>query len=190
MFADNGGGNTMTVFKINDPIGSPSISAVNVAVTYYSTPPETNQLGGGTPPIDNGGADILYEPIFKNNFLYIVHTVRNPAATNYSALRYVKIDVNSNTAADDIFFGSAGRYYVYATIAVDFSNNVAFGFGRSADNEYMGAYYASRLATDPPNTINGSFALKRRIGELCCYFWRREKSLGRLPGNISRSRYR
>ena len=164
VYADNGGGNTMTVIKINDPIGSPTISGVNIPVTSYSSPPNTNQLGGGSPPIDNGGADILYEPIFKNGFLYVVHTVRNPTSSLYSALRYVKIDVTSNSAAEDIFFGSIGCYYVYATIAIDLGNNVAFGFGRSADDEYMGAYYATRLASDPPGTINGSYTLKEGQG--------------------------
>ncbi|MBT8381653.1 MAG: hypothetical protein KJO59_04795, partial [Ignavibacteria bacterium] len=170
VYADNGGGNTVTVIKINDPIGSPTISGVNVPVTSYSTPPNTNQLGGGSPPIDNGGADILYEPIYKNGFLFAAHTVRNPTSSLYSALRYVKIDVSTNNAVEDIFFGSVGRYYVYATLAVDLSNNVAFGFGRSADNEYMGAYYASRLAVDPPNTINGSYILKEGQGNYVVTF--------------------
>ena len=46
--------------------------------------------------------------------------------------------------------GAAGYFYIYPTITVDQDHNLAVTFSRSADTEYIGAYYSSKLAVDPP----------------------------------------
>lgn len=152
--------NYFSVFWINDPLGTPSLGGVNVPVTLYNTAPGANQLGGGM-TIETGGSSGQNEPKYRDGNLYFVHSVRNPSSATYSAVHYVKINTTTNTADEDIVMGDAEHWYFYPAVQVDQDGNVAMTYSRSGINEYIGAYFTTKLAADP--AFSGSIPL--RVGE-------------------------
>jgi hypothetical protein len=149
-------GTFVTLYKITNPVTNPVLTAVNVPVTSYNSPSGASQLGGGSPNLETGGSGFVFEPIFRNGFLWAVHSVRNPSFPSYSSVRYLKLNVTSNTAAEDAAMGADGYWHFYPALAVDKDQNVAIAYSRSGNTEYVGAFYTSRLNTDPPNTLSGS----------------------------------
>lgn len=153
-------GTFFVLYKISNPVTNPTISAVNVPVTSYSSAPGANQLGGSNPLLETGGSGFSNEPKFRNGFLWAVHSVRSGTGNAYSAVRYVKINIATNTTAEDGAMGVDGFWYFYPAITVDKDMNVAITYSRSSVNEYVGAFYTSRLNSDPPNTLIGSRTLQ------------------------------
>lgn len=148
-------GTYVTLYKITNPVTSPVMTAVNVPVTSYSGPPSGNQLGGSTMLIETGGVSFKYEPIYKNGFLWAVHSVQNPSFTAYSSIRYMKINTSTNATVEDVAMGASGFWHYYPSLAVDKDNNIAITYSRSGTTEYIGAFYTSRLNSDPPG-LSGS----------------------------------
>lgn len=148
-------GTYVTLYKITNPITSPVMTAVNVPVTSYTGPPSANQLGGSTMLIETGGVSFKYEPIYKNGFLWAVHSVKNTTYNAYSSIRYMKINTSTNATVEDIEMGANGYWHYYPSLAVDKDNNIAITYSRSGTTEYIGAFYTSRLNSDPPG-LSGS----------------------------------
>ncbi|MCB0728493.1 MAG: T9SS type A sorting domain-containing protein [Ignavibacteriae bacterium] len=151
-------GTYMILYRIVNPLTAPVMTAVNVPVVSYSSPPNANQLGGSTILIEGGGSSLKNEPTFRDGYLYAVHAVRT--TSGYSAVSYLKLDVATNTAVEDYSFGQEGFWHTYPALAVDKDNNIAMTFSRSGLTEYMGAYYNTRLSTDPQGTFSGTRVLK------------------------------
>jgi hypothetical protein len=158
VYAPNGG-NFVSLYKITDPLGSPTLSGVNIPVTPYSSAPNANQLGGSTMLIETGGSNLQNEPKFRDGYIYTVHAVRNPASSAYSSIHFLKINVNTNTADMDFVFGETGFWHFYPAVEVDKDGNVAVTYSRSGDTEYIGAFFTTRLAGDPAG-FSGSVVLK------------------------------
>jgi hypothetical protein len=156
------GGNFVSLYKITDPLGTPALTGVNIPVTSYSSAPNADQLGGSTMLIETGGSNLQNEPKYRDGFLYVVHSVRNPTASTYSSIHYMKINVSTNTADMDFVFGETGYWHFYPAVEVDQDGNVAVTYSRSGDTEYIGAYFTTRLAGDPAG-FSGSVPLK--LGE-------------------------
>ncbi|MFO7446619.1 MAG: choice-of-anchor D domain-containing protein, partial [Ignavibacteriaceae bacterium] len=148
-----------TLYKVSNPTTNPSLSAENIYVSRYSTAPDANQLGGSSSLIDAGYSYIRHEVIYRDGFLWAVHSAKNPEYDNYSSLHYVKINTANNTTVEDYFFGAAGYWHYYPNLSVDKDHNVAITYSRSGNNEYPGAFYISRLNNDPPG-FSGSKPLQ------------------------------
>jgi Secretion system C-terminal sorting domain len=157
------GGNFVTLFTITDPLGSATLTGVNVPVTYFVNAPNANQLGGGSLPIEVGGSTIKHAPTFRDGYLYASHAIANPNQLNHIALGYLKIDVNTSTAVEDYAFGATDYYLYYPNLAVDTSDNVCLTYSMSGDSIYAGAYYTTRLSSDPPG-FEPSSTLKAGVG--------------------------
>jgi len=151
-------GTFVTLYKITNPVTNPVMTAVNVPVTQYSGPPSASQLGGGM-AIESGGSNFQYEPVYKNGFLWAVHSVRNASFTTYSSVSYLKINTSTNSTVEDVSMGANGFWHFYPALSVDKDNNLAITYSRSGTNEYIGAFYTSRLSTDPPG-LSGSKLLQ------------------------------
>ena len=144
-------GTVVYFYKLSNPLTSPVLTVASVPVATYFPPPNANQLGGGSPLLESGGFNFRHEPTYRNGFLWAVHAVSDGAG--YSNVRYVKINTATNTAAEDYRFGDPQHYHTYPALAVDEDMNLLFTFSRSANDEYIGAYFAGRLNSDPVNTI-------------------------------------
>jgi hypothetical protein len=163
MHAPNGGGNFMTIFKITDPLTTPVLTSVNVPVSNFNPAPNANQLGGSSILIEGAGSALRNEPTYRNGKLWAVHSIRNTTSSPNSSIRYVKIDVAANTALEDVEFGAPAFWHFYGALAVDQDENIAITYSRSGDDEYIGAYYTTRLADDPPG-LNPSSILQTGKG--------------------------
>lgn len=142
------GGNAFALYWIENPLTNPVLRGAMVPTVSYSSPPNANQLGGGSPLLSTNGAQLQDEPIFKDGQIWSIHTITNPQASSYSALHYVKINTATNTLAEQSILGSSGLWYYFGAIAIDKFNNAATTFARSGDNEYAGAFYSSKLANE------------------------------------------
>jgi len=69
--------------------------------------------------------------------------MRNSQFAGYGSIKYFVVDINTNK-------GAQGFFYFYPAIIVDQDHNLAITYSRSADTEYAGAYYSTKLGTDPP----------------------------------------
>ncbi len=142
------------LYKLVNPLTSPTMTGVDIPVTGYNNAPNAQQLGGGNIAIETGGAAFRNEPTYRNGYLWCVHSVGSPSG--YSNIAYLKINTATNTPAEDASFGADPLYHFYPSLAVDKDQNVTISFSRSSVNEYIGAMFTYRLATDPPNTLNAS----------------------------------
>jgi len=156
---NSSGSNFMSLYKITNSIAAPVLAGVRIPVTTYSSASNADQLGGSsngttTMYIETGGSNVQNEPKYRDGYLWAAHSVRNPQSTTNSALHYVKIDVNANTAVEDAVFGTTGNWYFYPAIIVDQNDNLAITFSRSGVNEYIGSFYTYKLNSDPPGLTN------------------------------------
>lgn len=149
-------GTYFSLYKISDPVTNPVMTAVNVPVTQYSAPNGANQLGGGSILIESGDVGLRNEPLYRNGYIWCVHQVRSGTNGAYSSVRYVKINTNTNQAEEDAAMGADGYWMYYPALCVDKDMNVGITYCRSGLTEYIGAFYTTRLASMPPNTLTGS----------------------------------
>jgi len=70
-------------------------------------------------------------------------------------VRYIKINTTTNATTEDVEMGANGFWHFYPSLALDKDNNVAITYSRSGTTEYIGAFYTSRLNSDPPG-LSGS----------------------------------
>jgi len=117
-------------------------------VQLYRPAPNANQQGGGQ-LIEVNGSHIKTSPVIRDGFLYGAHSVRNGTSAYVSA-RYFKFNLSTALIDEVGELGATGYFYIYPTITADQDHNLAVTFSRSADTEYIGAYYSSKLAADPP----------------------------------------
>ncbi len=169
LFANRSGGNTYSFYKITNPITSPVLTGVNISVPFYGNTPNANQLGGGTPLIEANGSHMKTAPVFRDGYLYATHSIRNSVYPNYSSIKYVKIDVASNTVVESGELGADRYFYLYPAIAVDKDGNVAITCSRSSDFEYIGSYFTTRRANDPPG-LGSSTTLQEGLGNYIITF--------------------
>lgn len=151
----------VSLYKLVNPLTSPSMTAVAVPTVAYSAPPASAQLNSSFTITAGNTSGFRSLPVYKNGFLHAVHAVRNG---NYSAFKYYKINVTSNIAELDITYGADEFYFSYPNVCVDKNENVIVTFSRSGLSEYIGAYYTTRLNSDPPNVFNSSSALQTGKG--------------------------
>jgi len=164
MFASRSGGSFYSLYKITDPgTNHPTLSGVNITVPFYGTTPNANQLGGGTPLIESNGSHMKTAPVFRDGYLYATHSIRNTVYPNYASVKYVKIDVATNTVVESAELGADKYFYIYPAIAVDKDGNIGITFSRSAESEYMGSYFTTRRATDPSG-LSSSYTLQPGLG--------------------------
>ncbi len=163
------GGNFLSLYKITDPTNNPVLSRVNIFVTNYNQAPNANQLGGSTTLIASNESGMKTQPIYRDGFLWAVHSVGNPSSLQNSAVRYYKINTTNSSLVESATLGASSYWYIFPTLAVDKDQNIAITYSRSADNEYCGAFYSTRLKNDPPG-LSGSNVLQAGQGNYVVTF--------------------
>ncbi len=144
------GGNFVSLYKITDPTGTPVLTRTNLFIENYSVAPNANQLGGSTTLIASNESAMKTQPTLRDGFLWGVHSIANPTSTQYSAVRYYKINTTNSSLVETGTLGAANYWYLFPAIAVDKDQNIAITYSRSGNSEYCGAYYSTRLRNDPP----------------------------------------
>ena len=134
------------LYRVLNPLSAPTIRGKVLPVQLYTSPPLANQLGGGM-GIETIGW-ITKGPVMRDGYLYVAHDIQNSTNASYSSIKYLKVDLTSYTIVDNIEFGNDGYFYLFPSITVDKDHNAAITFSRSADTEYIGAFYSTKHVND------------------------------------------
>jgi hypothetical protein len=154
-------GTFVTLYKVSNPITTPTMTAVDIPVTTYNSPNDAGQLGGSQ-TIDGGSFYLRNEPVYRDGILHAVHAVRSGTGNLYSAVRYLALNTATNAVVSDIAMGADTYFHSYPAVEVDASNNVAITYTRSGTTQYAGAYYTSKPAD--VSSLTGSKLLKAGNG--------------------------
>jgi hypothetical protein len=134
------------LYKVTNPLTNPGLRGKVLNVPTYYTPPNAGQFGGGM------GLEAIgwmsRAPVVRDGFLYAAHDVANSTNHAFSSVKYIKVDLSTPSIVENIEFGNIGYYYLYPACTVDKDHNLAITFSRSATTEYVGGYFATKLATD------------------------------------------
>lgn len=148
----------VNMWELIDPLGAAILIGTNIPVTATNNPSNANQLGGGTPLIDVGGARFR-NAVYMNGSLWSAHSVAGGTGRQFVFARYVRLDVINQSLLEDVAFGADNFWYYYPAIHPDKNGNMHMVFTRSGTNEYASARYTGRLKTDPPG-LQASATLK------------------------------
>ncbi len=118
-------------------------------VPQYKRAPDADQLGGSFKGsnemlIEADGSQLRFEPIVKDDVMWMSFSTANPNDNSYSSIYYLAVDLNSGSIVQNEIFGAVGYWYFYPTIAVDKDYNIGISFSRSGDTEYAGAYFLGK----------------------------------------------
>lgn len=169
-WANRSGGNSYVVYTILNPISAaPRIRGSILPVTFYGQTPNANQLGGGNPRIEANGSHVKNQPVLRDGLIYVAHSIRNTTSAGYASAKYFIYEISSNSIIEQAELGAQGFFYIYPTLTVDQDHNIAMTFSRSADTEYIGAFYSSKQAADPPG-LNPSLPIQEGLGNYVVTF--------------------
>jgi hypothetical protein len=155
IWAARTGANFYGFYTLSNVLTNPTLSGRQIGTTFYGQTPNANQLGGSTLLIETNGSHVKTPPVLRNGFLYFTHSIRNTNFPNYSSIRYVKLNVNTNSIVENYELGADRIWYYYPTVAVDPEGNIAITASRSGLEEYIGSFYVTRKAIDPPGLSEG-----------------------------------
>jgi hypothetical protein len=150
-WANRFGGNYYAVYKVTNPLSEqPGLRRDSIPVQVYFNTPNANQLGGGALGIESNGSHCKTAPVIRDGKMYIAHSIGNSTSPSYASAKYVIYDLVANSITEQAELGAVGYYYIYPTITIDKDHNIAVTFSRSALTEYIGGYYSTKRADEPP----------------------------------------
>ena len=167
-YLPNAGGNFCGVYKLENATTNPVLTAEAIPVNQFALAPDASQLGGTT-LIESGGSALRNEPVFQNNILHAVHSIRNPDNDSLSSLHYLAIDLDHNVVRKDVAMGDDKHFFFYPALAVDIDNNVIISYSRSAANEYVGGFFTvvdgkSGIPTKSITLVRGNAYYEKDFG--------------------------
>lgn len=163
IWAARSGGNFYGFYEVSNVLTNPTLTGRQIATQFYGQAPNANQLGGGSLLIETNGSHVKTAPVYRDGFLYFTHSIRNTNFPSYSSVRYVKLNVTTNAIAETYELGADRYWYYYPTIAVDPEGNIGITCSRSGLEEYIGSFYITRKANDPPG-LSGAKLISPGLG--------------------------
>ena len=147
--------NVIRIHAVTDVLTNPQRHTFDVPVPAFDAPIDVPQLGGGT-PVESVGERIM-TGVWRNGSAWFAHGIRDPAiGDGENVARWYEIatndfPVNSPTLvqAGNVDPGPSLHAWMPG-LAVDGQGNMAIGFSHGGPNEYPGAGFTGRLASDPP----------------------------------------
>jgi len=155
-------GTFFTLWKILDPVGTPSMTAEDISVVEYLPPNDAGQLGGGT-AIEAGGGSIRHRAVYRDSSLWMAHSVASGTGNVYSAIRYVRINPHTGEALEDVAMGAEGFWHYYPALMADGDGNIIIAYSRSGLTEYPGGFVSGHKKTDPPG-LSPSIPVAEGVG--------------------------
>ncbi len=157
-----GGFADLTVWTVNTPGATPTLSAASLQVTGFPgfTVPTCAQPGGGV-NLDTGDTRLM-QVIQRNGRLWTAHTIPNTTATR-SQVRWYEIDPSGPTVVQSGNVGDGSRCYFYPAIHPDGAGDAAMVFSGVGPSNFGSAYYTARLASDTPGAMQTVGLLKAGI---------------------------
>lgn len=163
IWAARSGGNFYGFYVLSNVLTNPTLTGRQIATQFYGQTPNANQLGGGSLLIETNGSHVKTAPVYRDGFLYFTHSIRNTNFPSYASIRYVKLNVATNSIVENYELGADRYWYFYPTVAVDPEGNVAITASRSGLDEYIGSFFVTRKANDPPG-LSGARLISPGLG--------------------------
>ena len=115
------------------------------------------------------GDSRFYSATLQSNGLWTAHNVGcvgSDPNTLLSCVDWLDIDPATGSVLQEGLYGFDGTYVYAGDITADAYGNTVLVFEAPFDAGYVGAYYAARQSSDPPNVLSQPWRLKRGEG---CY---------------------
>ena len=131
------------IFKrtnITGDLTSPNldIPGTLISVTAYNSPSDAEQPQNQA-DIESGDSRFSGNVVLQNGDLWGVQTVEN---NGRNALRWFRIDEDSNLLIDEGLIADESLDFYYGSIAVNEFNDVVIGFSGSGENQFVSTYAA------------------------------------------------
>jgi hypothetical protein len=159
------------VVQVTDPLGTPNFNFQQMFVGNFdntaAAQPDAPQLGS-IYAIETNDRRAL-NAVWRDNNLYMSTTVVAPAGADagQTTALWIRLSTVNPAALATADFGhagaedlGAGTHTFFPSVMVDSDLNMAIGFAASNANMYCGAYYTTRLATDPAGTVSATGTLQ------------------------------
>ncbi len=163
IWAARSGSNFYGFYELSNVLTNPTLTGRQIATTFYGQTPNANQLGGGSLLIETNGSHVKTAPVLRGDYLHFTHSIRNTNFPSYASVRYVKLNVKTNAITEIYELGADRYWYFYPTVAVDPEGNVAITCSRSGLEEFIGSFYITRKANDPPG-LSGARLISPGLG--------------------------
>ncbi len=142
---DSNPDNQISVFGVNDPLGSPTLTSLSATVNNFADPPSAEQLGG-LPDLDTIDTRV-YNAVWRNDYIYFAH---NRNRVNNAGSKWYKVSTADWPASLTVAAeGSVGDNTVnmwFPSVAVNQNDTLVVGFSHSSTSAYASIYYAFRPA--------------------------------------------
>ena len=155
----------VTVWSFANVLGSPTLTAANIATKTYSMPPAAKQPSG---TINTDDQRISGTPVFEAGLIsFGLTTAVKNSTTTVAGIFWgqVKPTLSGTTITGGSVFQSGyvsftgNRSAYYPAIATDSRGNVYMAFGSSSSTLDASGYYAGRKTTDALGTIEPAVKL-------------------------------
>lgn len=174
--ADGGGNEFVQVIEVTDPlntVGGPFFALQFVPFGNIEnelvTLPDAPQLGMPAYPVETNDRRALNAVWRANNIFLCAELLPLAGAdAGQTTAHWWRLDTSvvipgltladqGNVGAEDL---GGSTHTFYPSVMVDSDLNMAMGFSASNSGIYCGAYYTSRLSTDPAGTVSSTGTLQ------------------------------
>ena len=135
-----GGGNSVTLWRIDNGPSSPTLTRVaTVAVGTYAVPPNGRQPGGSSVP---DGDCRTQDVVMQNSVVYTAFSEKYGSKRNNqgAGCRYLEI-TTAGVKRKDLSFNANGVDRYYPAVTVDASGNVFMVYNQSSTTQYASMYH-------------------------------------------------
>lgn len=159
------------IVQVTDPLGTPNFQLQQLFVgnidNTAAIQPDAPQLGSVF-AIETNDRRAL-NAVWRANNLYMSTTVVPPAGADagQATAQWIRINTINTAALAVADFGrvgaedlGVGTHTFFPSVMVDCDLNMAVGFSASNAGIYPGAYYTTRLVTDPAGTVSATGTLQ------------------------------
>lgn len=155
-------GNSLTLWRITNPVAAPTLTRAAVATSQYSLPPNAEQKGGA-PPLNTGDVRVLHA-VFRGDSVWLALTTnRNWGLGNRASVHWFQVRAAANALVQEGVYGTRAAHYFYPAGSPDNNGNFIVVFSRSSTTEFGSIGYTGRRATDPLGTLQPSALLKAGV---------------------------
>ena len=153
-FAESIGVDKIRIHAVSDVLTNPRRDTFDLIVPAYEAPMPVPQLGGEA-PADAVGSRVM-TGVWRDGSAWFAHGIVDPEiGDGENVVRWYEVATNNYPEAEPTLVQSGNVdpgpdvHAWMPAIAVDGAGNMAVGFALGGPNQYFGAGYTGRLATDP-----------------------------------------
>lgn len=157
------GPDRIRVRTVRPPVSAPTMTSSLLTVSAdFKAPPSVPALGSTT-KIDTVGGRLM-NAVFRDGSLWTTHAIE---AGGRAACRWYEIDP---AAPAELQLGTvrdltgAGLHYFFPSIAASAEGHAVLGGSVAGAQQWVGAFFTGRLATDPPGEMAVPFEYKAGEG--------------------------